>query len=87
MIGMKNKDAADISFELPQENPLRLLSYLKKYKKYFWIQTAGGIIYNTVIVAGPILLGKMIDVAGQLETEGVTPERVRTLLFYVVDLF
>ncbi len=71
-------------FELPKENPLRLISYLKKYSRYFWIQTAGGIIYNTVIVAGPILLGKMIDAAGHLETDGVTPERVRTLLFLVV---
>lgn len=71
-------------FELPRENPLKLVSYLKKYSRYFWIQTAGGIIYNTVIVAGPILLGKMIDAAGHLETDGVTPERVRTLLFLVL---
>lgn len=71
-------------FELPRDNPLSLISYLKKYSRYFWIQTAGGIIYNTVIVAGPILLGKMIDMAGQLEQDGVTPERVRNLLLLVI---
>jgi ATP-binding cassette subfamily B multidrug efflux pump len=71
-------------FELPG-NPLHLLSYLKKYSRYFWIQAAGGIIYNTVIVAGPILLGKMLDAAGSLENNGVTPERVRSLLILVIS--
>jgi len=71
-------------FELPRDNPLRLVSYLKKYRKYFWIQTAGGIIYNTVIVAGPILLGKMLDAADTLENKGVSPERVRALLLLVI---
>ena len=71
-------------FELPRNNPLQLISYLKKYSRYFWIQTAGGIIYNTVIVAGPILLGKMLDIAGRLEKDGVTPERVRSLLLLVI---
>jgi len=71
-------------FELPRENPLQLVSYLKKYSKYFWIQTVGGIIYNTVIVAGPILLGKMLDAAGNLENEGISPERVSILLLLVI---
>ncbi len=71
-------------FELPENNPLQLMSYLRKYSRMFWIQAAGGIIYNTVIVAGPILLGKMLDAAGNLENLGVTPERVRTLLLLVV---
>ena len=71
-------------FELPKDNPLRLVSYLKKYSRYFWIQTAGGIIYNTVIVAGPILLGKMLDIAGHLEKDGVTPAMVRSLLLLVL---
>lgn len=80
---MKTKSSIVSKFELP-DNPLRLISYLKKYSRYFWIQTAGGIIYNTVIVAGPILLGKMLDIAGQLEKDGVTPERVRSLLLLVI---
>jgi ATP-binding cassette, subfamily B, multidrug efflux pump len=81
---MKTKRALITRFELPKGNPLQLISYLKKYSRYFWIQTAGGIIYNTVIVAGPILLGKMLDAAGSLEKDGVTPERVRNLLLLVV---
>jgi ATP-binding cassette, subfamily B, multidrug efflux pump len=81
---MKTKRALVTRFELPKGNPLQLISYLKKYRGYFWIQTAGGIIYNTVIVAGPILLGKMLDAAGSLEKNGVSPERVRNLLLLVV---
>ncbi len=68
-----------INFELPKDNPLKLVSYLKKYKKQFWIQTAGGILYNTVIVAGPILLGAAIDAASELFSKGASPERVRNL--------
>ena len=68
-----------IKFELPKSNPLKLTSYLQKYKKEFWTQTAGGVIYNTVIVVGPILLGKGIDAASELYTKGVSSERVRTL--------
>src|SRR3972149_9593630 len=71
-------------FELPKDNPLRLVSYLRKYSRAFWIQAAGGIIYNTVIVAGPILLGKILDAAANLERNGVTPQRVRTLLLFAV---
>ena len=78
------KAVAKTRFELPQGNPLQLVSYLKKYSRYFWIQTAGGIIYNTVIVAGPILLGRMLDIAGHLEKDGVTPERVKSLLLLVL---
>lgn len=69
------------NFELPKENPLKLISYLKKYKKQFWIQAIGGVLYNTVIVAGPILLGKAIDAASELYTKGVSPDRVRDLTF------
>jgi ATP-binding cassette, subfamily B, multidrug efflux pump len=74
------------NFELPK-NPLLLVSYLFKYKGSFWLQAAGGIIYNTVIVAGPILLGKMLDAAGALESEGVTPDRVRTLALFAIGFF
>ena len=74
------------AFELPK-NPLSLVSYLFKYSRSFWLQAAGGIIYNTVIVAGPILLGKMLDAAGTLEKNGVTPERVRTLALFAIGFF
>lgn len=73
-----------INFELPKGNPLKLVSYLKKYKKQFWIQTVGGVLYNTVIVAGPILLGKAIDAAAQLYTNGVSSERVRNLVLICI---
>jgi len=86
-----NKRAADVGtrerttkFALPK-NPLRLVSYLGKYSRAFWIQSVGGIVYNTVIVAGPILLGKMLDAAEALEKSGVTPERVRTLLLFTLS--
>jgi ATP-binding cassette, subfamily B, multidrug efflux pump len=79
-------------FQLPKEDPLKLSSYLKKYKKQFWIQTVGGVLYNTIIVAGPVLLGKAIDAASALYNNGVTPERIRNLglicaAFVLVTIF
>lgn len=41
-----------------------LPQYLLKYKKQFVISSICGILYNTVIVLGPILLGNLIDAAG-----------------------
>src|SRR3972149_10059425 len=73
-------------FQLPEKNPLRLMSYLLKSKRLFWTQAAGGILYNTVIVAGPILLGKALDIAGVLEKNGVSPERVRALALLSISL-
>lgn len=69
------------TFALPEDNPLKLVSYLKKYAREFWIEAVAGIIYNTVIVAGPILLGRMLDAAASLENSGVTPDGVRALLY------
>ncbi len=69
-------------FELPGENPLSLVSYLKRYKFQFWIQTAGGVLYNTIIVAGPVILGHALDAAANLEKNGPMPELVRNLAFY-----
>jgi len=81
-----------IRFALPQENPLRLISYLRKYARQFWLQATTGILYNTVIVAGPIMLGRTIDAAKRLADIGVTPENVRSLLsnavaFLLVTVF
>ncbi|OGO39080.1 MAG: hypothetical protein A2147_06095 [Chloroflexi bacterium RBG_16_57_8] len=73
-------------FRLPERKPLRLMSYLAKYKRLFWTQAAGGIIYNTFIVAGPILLGRALDAAGDLERSGVSPERTRSLAVFVILL-
>lgn len=41
-----------------------LFRYLTKYMPQFVISSAAGILYNTVIVLGPILLGHLIDAAG-----------------------
>ena len=38
--------------------------YLLKYKPQFIVSSLGGILYNTAIVLGPILLGNLIDAAG-----------------------
>ncbi len=81
-----------VKFALPQQNPLRLISYLKKYSRQFWLQAVTGILYNTVIVAGPIMLGRTIDAATRLQDIGVTPANVRSLLlnaivFLLVTIF
>ncbi|HSL94231.1 MAG TPA: ABC transporter ATP-binding protein [Bacillota bacterium] len=41
-----------------------LFRYLTKYMHQFVISSVAGILYNTVIVLGPILLGHLIDAAG-----------------------
>lgn len=79
------------AFSLP-DAPFDLRSYIRRYRAKFWIQAAGGILYNTVIVAGPIVLGAMIDAATAIEREGVSPEGVRrltarALLFVLVTVF
>ena len=71
------------TFALP-EQPFRLMSYIRRYWAKFWIQAAGGILYNTVIVAGPIFLGLMIDAATALEQQGYSLERMRRLTWYAV---
>lgn len=69
------------TFALPPQ-PFRLRSYVRRYQSKFWIQAAGGILYNTVIVAGPIFIGKVIDAATEIERLGYTPARMRTLILY-----
>ncbi|MFD0680015.1 MULTISPECIES: ABC transporter ATP-binding protein [unclassified Paenibacillus] len=44
-------------FRLPNGNPHSLSAYIMRYKKQFFIHSLGGVLYNTVIVGGPILLG------------------------------
>lgn len=45
---------------------LNLSAYVFKYKKEFWLQAVGGILYNTVIVFGAVFLGRTIDAAEQV---------------------
>ncbi len=48
----------------PPRGKETLPRYLFKYMPQFIISSIGGIVYNTVIVLGPILLGNLIDEAG-----------------------
>ncbi|MFT9493525.1 ABC transporter ATP-binding protein [Anaerosolibacter sp.] len=70
------------SFQLPKEDPLRITSYLRKYKKQFVIQAVAGILYNTVIITGPILIGRALDAAGALERDGANRENIYNLIVY-----
>jgi len=48
----------------PPKGKETLVRYLWKYRFQFIISSIGGILYNTVIVFSPILLGRLIDAAG-----------------------
>ncbi|MBP7402364.1 MAG: ABC transporter ATP-binding protein [Clostridia bacterium] len=41
-----------------------LPAYLWKYRPQFIVSSVGGILYNTMIVLGPVLMGRLIDAAG-----------------------
>ena len=41
-----------------------LPAYLWKYRFQFIVSSIGGILYNTMIVLGPILMGRLLDAAG-----------------------
>jgi ABC-type multidrug transport system fused ATPase/permease subunit len=55
----------------PPKGKETLIHFLLKYKFQFVISSIAGIIYNTVIVLGPIFLGKLIDAAAGSKTEEV----------------
>ena len=48
----------------PPKGKETLFRYLWKYRHQFIISSIGGILYNTVIVFSPILLGRLIDASG-----------------------
>ena len=56
----------------PPEKRLKLRAYIFKYPKAFWLQAGGGILYNTLIVSGPIFLGKAIDAAANVKNLGAS---------------
>ena len=56
-----------------------LPAYLWKYKPQFIVSSIGGILYNTVIVMSPLLLGRLIDAAGG----GTGRQVLLSALFYV----
>jgi len=65
----------------PPREKLKLMAYVFKYPREFWIQAAGGIVYNTVVVFGSIFLGKTID-AANLVYNGEAP-----LSIFYLNLF
>jgi ABC-type multidrug transport system fused ATPase/permease subunit len=48
----------------PPNGKETLPRYLFKYMPQFVLSSAGGILYNTTVVLGPIFLGNLIDAAG-----------------------
>lgn len=48
----------------PPVKKMTIMQFLLKYKMQFIVSSIAGIIYNTVIVLGPIYLGRLIDAAG-----------------------
>jgi len=65
----------------PPKGKETLPRYLFKYMPQFIISSIGGIVYNTVIVLGPILLGNLIDAAG-----GGTGRKVMLSALYFVGV-
>lgn len=55
----------------PPEGHITVLKFLLKYKKAFIVSTLAGILYNTVIVLGPIFLGQLIDAAASTSAESI----------------
>ncbi|MCK5812141.1 MAG: ABC transporter ATP-binding protein [Clostridiales bacterium] len=69
----------------PPEKKLKLRAYIFKYPKEFWLQAGGGILYNTLIVSGPIFLGKAIDAAANVKNLGASysPFYLYLILFVI----
>lgn len=65
----------------PPKTKETLFRYLLKYKFQFIVSSLTGIVYNTAIVLGPILLGRLIDAAG-----GGTGQLVLLSAFYFVGV-
>lgn len=61
-----------------------IMYFLLKYKSQFLISSLAGIIYNTVIVLSPILLGKLIDAAATGTSKAVI---LSGMSFIMVTIF
>ena len=59
--------------------------YLLKYRSQFIISSIGGIVYNTAIVLGPILMGRLLDQAagGTGAASGTGTKVLLSALFFV----
>lgn len=63
----------------PPKNKKKLLQYLFKYKSQLIISSIGGMVFNTVVVLGPIFLGNLIDASGS----GLGRQVVFSALYFV----
>ena len=68
----------------PPKGKETLIQFLLKYKFQFIVSSVAGIFYNTVIVLGPIFLGKLIDAAAGDRAELVL---LSALYFVGVTIF
>ena len=73
-----------MKFKLPEKDQHKLVSYINRHRGLFWLEAAGGILYNTIIVTGPIILGKAVDLVSLLISQGVNVRRVQSLIFWCV---
>ena len=53
-----------MKFYGPPRKKETLPAFLLKYKRQFFVSSLAGFLYNTTIVLGPVLLGRLIDAAG-----------------------
>lgn len=63
----------------PPKNKKKLIQYLFKYKSQLIISSIGGMVFNTVVVLGPIFLGNLIDASGS----GLGRQVVLSALYFV----
>lgn len=82
MICMKKEDAK-IKF-CPPEKKEKLLSYIMKYHRQFFITAFTGIVFNSAIVLGPIFQGKLLDAA--ITSKNVNGIIKAGLLFIIVTI-
>jgi ABC-type multidrug transport system fused ATPase/permease subunit len=70
----------------PPADKLKLRAYVFKYPRQFIIQALGGIIYDTLVIAGPVLLGKTIDAGHAVYIQGMEalPAFYKSLAFFIL---
>lgn len=86
-----DKNNTKIKFAPPQKSD-KLFSYIIKYNRQFILTAISGILYNTIIVLGPIFQGKLLDSAiSSSDVGGITRAGVNfiliTLAFQVARFF
>lgn len=62
---------------------LPIVKYIKKFPVSFALQAFGGILYNTLVAYGIVLLGKIIDAAISKEFNGI----IKSIVIYLAVVF